>query len=491
MLDFKLWFSNFNSATPSLCEVVTRLHNLNSVKHMAKIKRTRWYQSLTIRLLALFWFLLLGAVIAALYVTFYFTQPTPTEPLSEDFERTLSPIFATSENSGLLQPGRLLVGEYRVLARFDDTELKPTYAAGLHPDFLSYIGRLFDQPEALQVPVGDKMIAGPFTTDNALLVVARPLSTDELSVIAAHYEQDWLPRVIWLSLAFSGFGALVLGLWFVRPLRKLRNATREIASGEAHPNLGRLPRRRDEMGELARTLAITAVDLATSRNAQRRLLGDVSHELRSPLARSQVALDLLGDAADNIRDNVNYQQIEKDIYRLGIIIDSILWLSRLENGLDKLIPQSFKLLPLLEEIKADLGYAQANWGERLQLPENMLPDMKTDPVLLRLILENLIRNSFQYGAESGTVFVLVEKVNTSNGEALQIIVRDEGPGVDELKLKELFKPFFRADPSRNHGTGVGLGLTLCQRATRVLEGNLKAENHPEGGLIVTLTVPLH
>src|SRR5690554_1365794 len=457
---------------------------------MDKNQRTRWYQSLTIRLLALFWFLLLGAAIAALYVAFYFNQPTAPEPLAADFERTLPPLFATAQGSGLLQPGRLLVGEYRVMARFDDTKLEPTFAPALHPDFIGYISKLFEQPEAQQIPVGDKMIAGPFTTDHALLVIARPLTAEEANMLATQSDQDWLPRVLWLSVGFSGFRALVLRLWFVRPLRKLRNATREIANGEAYPNLGRLPKRRDELGELARTLAITAVDLATSRDAQRRLLSDVSHELRSPLARSQVALDLLGDETDTIRKTPHYLQIERDIYRLGTIIDSILWLSRLENGLDEPVRQHVEPLPLFEEIKADLGYAQDNWNERLELPTNPLPELETDPVLLRLVLENLIRNGFQYGPEKGTVFLTAEKITTDKGKALQMIVRDEGPGVDESKLQQLFKPFFRADPSRHHGAGVGLGLALCQRATKVLGGELQAENHAEGGLVATLTLPL-
>ncbi|MCO4322575.1 sensor histidine kinase [Aliidiomarina quisquiliarum] len=457
---------------------------------MIRNPKTRWYQSLTIRLLALFWFLLLGASTAALYGAYYFTQPTPAEPLAEDFERSLPPVFEAALGSGLLQPGRLLVGEYRVMARLDDTALEPTFAPALHPDYIGYILRLFEEPEAQQVPVGDKMLAGPFTIDNAFIIVARPLLANEMGDLAAKHDQDWLPRVVWLSVGFSGFGALILGLWFVRPLRKLRNATREIAEGAARPNLGRLPKRRDELGELARTLSITAIELATSRNAQRRLLSDVSHELRSPLARSQIALDLLGDVTETIRDNPNYRQIEKDIYRLGTIIDSILWLSRLENGLDEPVRQSVELMPLFEDIKADLGYAQAKWEERLQLPTNPLPEMYTDPVLLRLVLENLIRNGFQYGPEQGIVYLTAEEVTHAKGKALQMVVRDEGPGVDESKLKQLFKPFFRADPSRHHGAGVGLGLAICQRATRVLGGELTAKNHPQGGLLATLTVPL-
>lgn len=462
---------------------------------MAKIKGTRWYQSLIIRLLALFWLLLLGAAVAVLSLAFYFTKPPAPEALADDFQRTLPPVFMTAQSSGLLQPGRLLVGEYRVLARLDDADLEPSFAPALHPDFIHYITKLLEQPEAQQVAVGDKMLAGPFATDNALLIITRPLTAAEVEQITARGEQDWLPRVFWLSVGFSGFGAFVLGLWFVRPLRKLRNATREMASGVAEPNLGRLPKRGDEVGELARTLAVTALELATSRDAQRRLLSDVSHELRSPLARSQVALDLLGDETATIRSTPHYRQIEKDIYRLGTIIDSILWLSRLENGLDEPVWEQVDVLALCEEIKADLSYAQDHWGQRLVLPENDIPQVKTDPVLLRLVLENLIRNAFQYGGEEGFVFVTLDIPHQAASSKKQpasliITVRDEGTGVDASKLEQLFEPFFRADPSRHHRAGVGLGLALCQRASRVLGGELQAENHIEGGLQVKLILPL-
>ncbi|WP_113907597.1 sensor histidine kinase [Aliidiomarina celeris] len=473
---------------------------------MVKARKTRWYQSLTLRLLALFWFLLLGAAAAALYAAFYMSQPTELQPLSEDFERSLEPVFRTQqsgglEGTGLLQPGRLLVGEYRVMARNDivnaESDSKNTtaphtdtrFAPALHQSVISNIVRLLAENESKQVPVGNEMFAGPFTIGNARIVVSRPLTADEVAYLALQEEQDIGPRVLWVAFVASGFGAFVLGFWFVRPLKKLRNGMREIAAGEAYPNLGRLPKRRDELGELARTLRTTALELATSRDAQRRLLSDVSHELRSPLARSQIALDLLGD--ESLRQNTHFLQLERDIYRLGSIIDSILWLSRLENGLDDPIRESVKPAELFKEIQSDVGYAQAEWGARLVLPTAKLPTIETDPVLLRLVLENLIRNGFQYGPEQGAVHLTVEQhIKGEHGKSLKMTVRDEGDGVDESKLEQLFKPFFRGDPSRHHGAGVGLGLALCQRATRVLDGTLTASNHPDGGLAVSLTVPI-
>lgn len=457
-------------------------------------RRTRWYQSLVFRLLALFWLLLLGAAFLALYGALYFSQPSAPEPAASDFERTLTPVFKTAQSSEILQPGRLLVGDYRVVARLRDNDREPTIMETLHPDLHATILALFLMENPQQVPVGDKMIAGPFVVDQSMLIVSRNLTSEEVEQLALAREQDWLPRVMALSVGFSGFGAFILGIWFVRPLRRLRNATREVAAGVATPKLGRLPKRRDELGELASTLQITAQDLATSRDAQRRLLSDVSHELRSPLARSNIALDLLGSEHVEVVESKHFKQLNKDIYRLGSIIDSILWLSRLENGIDEPICQTVQLDEFLEELKADLGYAHQDWTARLSLTYDLDITLLTDPVLLRLIIENLVRNAFQYGPEKGEVFLTAHLKKIANqvpsNSELEIVILDQGEGVEENKIKQLFQPFFRADASRHHGAGVGLGLALCQRAAHILQGEITALNHPDGGLQVTLTLPI-
>lgn len=448
-------------------------------------KPTRWYQSLTLRLLALFWALLLGAILAAFASVYYLTRPPQAEAVGSDFERTLRPILEQADNYELLQPGRLLVGEYRVVARRKgDSIAELEMTQGLSNETARAALSLIDSDAApQQIPVRGQYVAGPFFMGDARLVISRPLTGDEVAELAERDDQELLPNLLWMAIATSGIGALILGIWFVRPLRRLRTATREIAEGSAEPNLARLPRRRDELGELARTLQITAVELATSRDAQRRLLSDVSHELRSPLARLQVALDLLDD--EELRMSRHWIMLEKDILRLSRIIDSILWLSRLENGISTLERENVSVAELLQELESDLIYENDIYAGRIEQSGDQLPTLATDPILLRLILENLVRNAFQYGPDNGKVFI-TSKVTK---DRLHLSIRDQGPGVDESKVEELFVPFFRADPSRHHGAGVGLGLALCQRSSAVLDGELEARNHAEGGLEVTLSLP--
>ncbi|MCL5051323.1 MAG: HAMP domain-containing histidine kinase [Firmicutes bacterium] len=446
---------------------------------------TRWYQSLTLRLLALFWALLLGATLAAFASVFYLTRPPQPQAVSSDFERTLRPILEQAENFALLQPGRLLVGEYRVVARRSSEDGDLDMTQGLSQETARAAVSLIDSDSApQQIAVRGQFVAGPFFMGDSRLIVSRPLSGDEVAELAERDERELLPNLLWMAVTASGIGALILGIWFVRPLRRLRTATREIAAGSAEPNLARLPARRDELGELARTLKTTAIELATSRDAQRRLLSDVSHELRSPLARLQVALDLL--ESEELRKSNHWLMMEKDILRLSRIIDSILWLSRLENGIAKLEREDVSLSAMLKELESDLVYENDVYAGRLQIPHEDLPVLATDPILLRLILENLVRNAFQYGPDDGHVTVIADVTKRE----VKIKVCDQGPGVDESKVEELFVPFFRADPSRHHGAGVGLGLALCQRSSAVLGGHLEARNHPDGGLEVTLTLPL-
>lgn len=463
---------------------------------MRKALRTRWYQSLTLRLLGLFWFLLLAAASISLYAAFSVTRPPSFAPVSEDFARSLAPVFNVAQSNSLdsfaaFQPGRLLVGDYRIIARQDQfQETLPAdadFAPGLHQNVIMQAVRLLEHDETQEIAVGSRLLAGPFTLGGAQLVISRPLQAEEISALTNQEEQNWLPKLLTLSFVITGLGALILGFWFVRPLIVLRNATREIAAGEAFPRLNKLPKRRDELGELARAMSKTAEELAVSRDAQRRLLSDISHELRSPLTRSQIALDLLQDELSE--DNVHVNQLNKDVHRLEHIIESILWLSRLENGLDEPIAEPFSLVELLQDIKSDLGYGKQEWQQRLVVntPENDHElSLETDALLVRLVVENLIRNGFQYGAEDQAVEVSVSMVSDSE---CHIQVRDHGEGVPPEKLEQLFQPFFRADPSRHHGAGVGLGLALCQRASRVLQGELHAENHAEGGFAVTLSIP--
>lgn len=442
----------------------------------------RWYHSLSLRLLFLFWILLFAVASSGYLLALWFSKPIEPTPVPETVQSSLAPLLSDVETFRSLTPGRLLAGDYRVAASLapsgqERLQLDRTLSASHRRLLLKQL----EAEEAQQVPIGNRMLIGPFKLDGYSLLVTRPITADEREQQVISEQQT--QRVQTLALLVGSFAiAILLGAWLVMPLRRLTQATREIAKGSERPDLKRLPKRNDELGELARALSTTAYDLAVSRDAQRRLLSDVSHELRSPLARMQVALMLSQDDDSAERDQ-HLGQLGRDLERLSTIIERILSLSRLENGLVRLQTEEVDVRQLVSQLVKDLGYVDAQHGQRLQVHESEdWPVIESDPELLRLVLENLIRNALQYTDDS------IEISCQAQPESYTILVRDHGQGVAEEQLEQLFTPFYRADPSRNHKAGVGLGMALSLRAAAVLGGHVDARNHPEGGLEVTVTL---
>lgn len=451
--------------------------------------RTRWYKSLSIRLLVLFWMLFFAVASSGYLLALWFSKPILPEPLPSEVKSTLAPLLSDEETFRSLTPGRLLAGNYRVAASVGASGPERLQLDRLLAS--SHQRVLMQQLEATepeQVPINDRMLIGPFSLNAYKVLLTRPLTDDERQqqVVSEQRAQEAQTTALFVG---SMVIALILGIWLVRPLRILTLATRQIAKGSDAPLvLKQLPRRSDELGELARALHTTAHDLTVSRDAQRRLLSDVSHELRSPLARMQVALMLSQDEDDS--DNPHVQQMHRDVERLSAIIERILSLSRLENGLVKLTRVELDTRELVEQLVADLRYVDVTLGERVKvLPDDGergdWPVIGSDSELLRLVIENLVRNALQY--TDNEVHLSCEL----DAKIFHIRIRDFGDGVPEAQLKQLFEPFFRGDPARHHKAGVGLGMALSLRAATVLGGNVSARNHSDGGLEVTISLSLH
>lgn len=446
-----------------------------------KTRRTRWYRSLTLRLLLVFW-TLLSVTAASGYLLAIWNKPkAELSPLKTEIYQTLQPLLSDALTFRSLQPGRLIAGDYRVAAQLSnagsekllmDELLRIKHGSTL----LRVLGK--DQPQ--QIPLDERLLMGPFELNGNKILVTRPLGPEEY-VDKEKLEQESMQARALTLIVGSGVLAILLGIWLIRPIRRMILGMREVAKGSAKPDLKRLPKRGDEVGELARALSQTALDLAKSRDAQRRLLSDVSHELRSPMARMQVALDL--SETDAHEDDLHWQQLRRDTERLSVIIERILSLSRLENGLMELNKESLDSGELVQQLINDMCYQTPEVEARLIQLDGAWPEVETDAELFRLVLENIVRNALHYTEDK------VELSCDVGRESLGVIIRDHGPGVEEETLIKLFEPFYRGDPARHHKAGVGLGLALSQRAAVVLGGSLTAKNHAEGGLEVVLDLP--
>lgn len=296
---------------------------------------------------------------------------------------------------------------------------------------------------------------------------------------------------ILIAVLSSGLVCYFLARYLTSPILKLRRATQKLAGGDLSARAGGVELRgKDEVSELVRDFDKMAEQIETLVNAQSRLLKDISHELRSPLARLTVALELArrqtGPEAQAMLDRINQ---ESD--RMNELIGSLMTISRLEGGADSAQMVPLGLEQLIDEVARDAAFeAQAR---NCQVEAEVLDELPVigDPALLRSAIENVVRNATRYTPEGTTVKIRAAAVRRGSvGEAV-IQITDAGPGVPSEALDKIFRPFYRIDDARVRSTGgVGLGLAITEQAVKLHGGSVRASNLPEGGLSVEIHVPL-
>ena len=299
-----------------------------------------------------------------------------------------------------------------------------------------------------------------------------------------------------IAIILSGLVCYLLAWSITSPVARLRKAAQSLASGDLSARAGApVGGRRGELTELMRDFDRMAERIEGLVDSQSRLLKDVSHELRSPLARLSVALGLARqratpEVAPELESALNRIEIEAD--RLNQLIQRLLTISRLESGSDGLHKTQLSLRELVEQVARDAEYETPGRGCRVtaDAADEFLVD--ADPDLLRSAVENAVRNATRYTAEGTTVEVRLERQQAANGNGEEIVIRvlDSGPGVPDEALAKIFEPFYRLDDARNRQTGgAGLGLSIADRAIRLHGGQLRASNRKEGGLEVEIRIP--
>jgi len=298
------------------------------------------------------------------------------------------------------------------------------------------------------------------------------------------------PRVIALPLVIaaivSGIVCFLLARYLTAPLAHLRRATEAYAAGNLStrvaPTMGA---RKDEIGELAGSFDRMAQRLQELMAAQRQLLSDVSHELRSPLARLQVALGLARQRAEG-RAADELDRIEREAERLNDLIGQLLSLARLESGVTSPVHEPIDLAELVERVAADADFEAQASNRHVRVTQMVPATVRGDARLLQSALDNIVRNAVRYTAEGTTVTLTLE---TGPAHA-RVIVQDHGPGVPEEMLSRLFEPFVRVGDARDRASGgYGLGLAIARKAILVHGGEVTAQNAPSAGLRVTVTLP--
>jgi two-component system sensor histidine kinase CpxA len=293
-------------------------------------------------------------------------------------------------------------------------------------------------------------------------------------------------QVAVLSLAI--FAAFVVSLALARyvsaPIVRLQKASRSLAAGALETRVGApSTRRRDEVGTLARDFDTMAERIQALVTAKETLLRDVSHELRSPLARIRMALALAQRRA-GVESQPDLARIEREAERLDALVGQVMTLTRLRTT----------DAPRADVVRLDKVIGEVVDDARFEYPEAEVQYAPTREVSLRgdadglkSAIENVVRNALTYGDRTKPIVVRLDVA----GDSAVVRVQDSGPGVPEAELKRIFEPFYRTDKSRDHRQdGQGIGLAITSRVTELHGGTVTAANRAEGGLEIAIELPL-
>jgi signal transduction histidine kinase len=448
------------------------------------------FRSLYLKIFLWFWLAMI-VINVAFFAAVALTRPTPTrrswrdlaqtganaQKAAETFEQSgsgalASALQATEKNSGVTatlfdESGRELSGRN-----------VPAGAAEL-------LARVAESRDL------EFNFAGPGT------LVARPVvsAKGQRYIYLAHiprppFQSLWQTQAIRLLiiLVIGGIFCYWLARYVTTPLFKLRTTTNQLAEGHLSARVStNLSKRRDEVGDLGRDFNTMAERLESMVKAQQRLLGDISHELRSPLARLGVALGLARQRS-GAEANGALDRIERESDNLNEMISQLLTLTRLESGTDGRKRSEVDLDALVREVSEDADFEARSLNRSVQVVASDKCSINGVEELLRSAVENVVRNAVRFTPEGTAVEVALRKQNGSRDNFAVISVRDRGNGVPAESLEKIFRPFYRTEDARDRqsGGGTGLGLAITERAVRMHGGTVQAVNAPEGGLAVEM-----
>jgi two-component system sensor histidine kinase CpxA len=271
----------------------------------------------------------------------------------------------------------------------------------------------------------------------------------------------------------------------------LRTATQQFAAGILNARVAsELGRRKDEIADLGHDFDLMAERIESLITSQGRLLRDISHELRSPLARLNVALELARQHAGADAGGA-LDRIERETGRLNELIGQLLTLTLLESGADNLKKAPVELDRIVQKIAADADFEARNRNRKVKVVSSEAITINGVEEMLRRAVENVVRNAVHYTREESEVEIsLGSRLDNQERQAV-IKVRDYGPGVTESVLANLFRPFYRVDDARDRQSGgTGVGLAITKRAVMLHGGTVIASNAADGGLIVEIDLPV-
>lgn len=329
----------------------------------------------------------------------------------------------------------------------------------------------------IQVPVPAEVLAGH------RLVAMVDQDSERRSLLLLR-----LGTVAVVAVVLIAIITLFLTQSLVRPILDLRSVTRSVAAGEYSKRVGvGALSRQDELGELAADFDAMAERVQEQFEAQRQLFRDVSHELKSPLARLQLAIELLREDSPDERQQRWLPRLDKEAQAISSMLDRILVLAQVDPGSVEIRKGEVDLDPLVESLVQDARFEAAKKGQSVEFTSAGPAVMRGNQTLLTSAVENVIRNAVHHGRPDSTVSVAL---TVADGRAT-VTIANRGESLRASDLQRIFEPFYRV-PGTRLGTpaGQGIGLAITRNVVQAHQGSVTAGNHPEGGVIVRLTLPL-
>jgi len=298
---------------------------------------------------------------------------------------------------------------------------------------------------------------------------------------------DNLVGVLLFAVLISGLISYVLARYISKPIRSLRDATKQLAAGDLSVRvMPSIRKHKDEIYHLAKDFDDMAEKLERSVEAQKRLIQDISHELRSPIARLQIALELTRKRLQD-HEQQDLDRIENECQQLNDIITSLLNLPAYELQPELALGEEVDVASLIQILCDDLNYSPS--GAKVEFTNQLshATTVRGNGQLLRSALENVMKNAQHYTEGEDPIRITLEQ----EGEELEILCCDNGPGIPENKVTEIFKPFYRTSEARERSSGGhGLGLAIAKRAIDLHQGKIKALNTSPKGLCIQIRLPV-
>jgi two-component system, OmpR family, sensor kinase len=327
-------------------------------------------------------------------------------------------------------------------------------------------GHPYPLPVRVQVQVQERNDVAPLPPHGAKLLPIEPL--------LAH-------------LVASLIVAALLAHYLSKPIRSLRTAIRAMASGQLHVAVDNdVKQRKDELADLLREFEHMSARVGTLMAGQRQLFHDVSHELRSPLSRMQVAIGLARQQPERSEELMD--RMDGEIVRTDRLIGELLALSRLAAAEIRITGEEFGIDDILAEIVENARFEGQAKGQTIRFPADTGANIKGSPELMRRAIENVVRNAIAHTPDDSRIAVEADIVPARG--MLRIAVSDTGPGVPDTEIGVIFDAFFRGAGLDRNGMSHGLGLSITKRIVDAHHGEVRAYNLPERGLCVEISLPV-